>query len=88
MGLGLKLKEIHPLLEFNKSQWLKQHVEFNTQKRIEAEKSNYKEGKALQKLMNTVIYGKAMENWIKFDVKLTNNGKDYLKCSSKPNYMP
>ena len=38
--------------------------------------------------MNKVIYGKATENEIKFDVKLTNNGKDYLKCSSKPNYMP
>ena len=32
LGLGLKLKEIHPLLEFNKSQWLKPHIEFNTQK--------------------------------------------------------
>ena len=32
LGLGLKLKEIHPLLEFNKSQWLKPHIELNTQK--------------------------------------------------------
>ena len=31
LRLGLKLKKIHPLLEFNESPWLK-HVEFNTKK--------------------------------------------------------
>ena len=38
LRLGLKLKKIHCVLEFNQSQCLKQCVEFNTQKRIEAEK--------------------------------------------------
>ena len=37
LGLGLKLKTIHRVLEFNQSQSLRQHVEFNTQKLIEAE---------------------------------------------------
>ena len=32
LKLKLKLKNIHRLLESNKSQWLKQYVEFNTQK--------------------------------------------------------
>ena len=36
--LGLKVNKIHGVLEFNQSQWLKPFVEFNTQKRIGAEK--------------------------------------------------
>ena len=34
--------------------------------------------------MNNVIYRKTMENLRKkIDVKLVNNEKDYLKCTSK-----
>ena len=33
-----EVKKIFDVQEFNQSDWLKQHVEFNTQKRIEAEK--------------------------------------------------
>ena len=58
LRLGLKLKKIHRILEFNQSQWLKPCMEFNTQKRIEAEKNNDKDGKALYKLMNDAIYEK------------------------------
>ena len=85
---GLKLKTIHCVLEFHQSQWLKQYVEFNTQKRIEAENNGDKDGKALYKLMNNAVYGKTMENVRnRIDVKLASNKKDYLKWSSKPNYM-
>ena len=67
---------------------LKQSIEFNTQKRIEAEKNNDRDGKALHKLMNNAIYGKTMENLRKrTDVKLVNNKKDYIKCTSKRSYM-
>ena len=38
LRIGLKLKKPHLVLEFNQSQWLKPYVEFNMQKRIEAEK--------------------------------------------------
>ena len=31
-------KKIYDVLEFNQCDWLKQHVEFNAQKRIKAEK--------------------------------------------------
>ena len=40
----------------------KQYVEFNTQKRIEAEQNGDKDGKALFKLTNNAVYGKTMGN--------------------------
>ena len=42
LRLGLKLKRIYGLLEINQSQWLKQYVGANTQKRIQAEKMGTK----------------------------------------------
>ena len=78
LRLGLKLKKIHHVLEFHQSQWLKPYIEFNRQKRIEAEKNNDKDGKGLYKLMNNAIYRKTMENLRnRINVKLVNNEKDY-----------
>ena len=53
---GLKLKKIHRVLEFKQSQWLKRNIDFNTQKRTEAEKNGRKDGKVLYKLMRNAIY--------------------------------
>ena len=86
--LGLKLKKIHHILEFDQSQWLKQYVDFNKQKIIEAEKNGDKDGKPLYKLMNNALYGKTRENLRnRIDVKLVSNKKDYLKWTSKRSYM-
>ena len=82
---GLKLKKIHRILEFNKSQWLKPYVEFNTQKRIETEKNGDRDEKALYKLMTNALYVKTMRN--RTDVKLVSNKKDSLKWTSKPSFM-
>ena len=88
MKLGLKLKKIYRVLEFNESQWLKQHVKFNTQKRTDAEKNGDKDGKWLYKLINNTVNQKTMENLRnRIDVKLANNKKDYSKWGSKPSYM-
>ena len=77
LKLGLKLKMIHHILECDQSQWLKQYVDFNTQKRIEAGKNLDKDGKALYNLMNNSVYGKTMEDFRnRIDVKLVSNKKD------------
>ena len=76
LRLGLKLKKIHHVLEFNQSQWLKEYVEFNTQRRIEAEKNADKDVKVLHKLMSNAVYGKTMENLRnRIHVKLVSNKK-------------
>ena len=85
LRLGLKLKKMHHLLEFNQSQWLKLYVEFNTEKQIEAEKKRGKVEKALYTLMTNVVYGKTRRNRI--DVKLVSNKEDVLKWTSKPSFM-
>ena len=89
LRLGLKLKDIHRVIEINPSQSLKQFAELNTQKRIEARKKNGdKNGKVFYKLMNNAVYGKTIKNLRhKIDIKLVSNKKDYLKWTSKPSYM-
>ena len=88
LRLGLKFKKIHQVLEFNESLWLKSYNEFNTQETIEAEKNGDKNGKSLYKLMDNVVYGKAMENVRnRIDARLVSKEDDYLKWTSKPAYM-
>ena len=55
---------------------------------MEAEKNGDKDGKALYRLMNNAVYGKAIENLKnRIDVKLVSNKKDYLKWTFKLSYM-
>ena len=52
------------------------------------EKHSDKDGKALYKLMNNVVYEKAMKNLRnRITIKLVSNKEDYLKWASKPSYM-
>ena len=75
-SLGLELKKLHGILEFNQSQWLKLYIEFYAQNRIKAEKRSVVEinkyGNTIENLRNSI------------DAKLVNN--DYLRCTSKPSY--
>ena len=81
---GLKLKNIHRVIEFNQETWLKPYIDMNTELRKEA-KNDFE--KDFLKLMNNSVFGKTMENIRKHsDIKLVKTDKKRSKLVSEPNY--
>ena len=82
---GLIFKKVHRILEFKQSAWMKPYIDCNTLKRKEA---TNEADKNLFILLNDAVYGKIMENMRKrIKIRITTNGKYFLKYASRPTYI-
>ena len=81
---GLKLINVHQVIEFEQEEWLKEYINLNTELRKKATNDFEKD---FFKLMNNAVFGKTMENVRKHrDIKLVKTDKKRNKLVSEPNF--
>ena len=81
---GLKLKEVHRVIQFNQKAWLKPYIDKNMDLRKEAKNEFEKD---FFKSMNRSVFRKTMENIRNHrDIKLVTLDKKRKRLVSEPNY--
>ena len=81
---GLKLRNVHRVIEFEQEVWLKEYIDVNTELRKKATNDFEKD---FFKVMNNAVFGKTMENVRKHhDIKLVKTDKKMNKLVSEPNF--
>lgn len=80
----MKLKNIHQVVSFSQSDWLKKYTDLNTELRTQA-KTKFEQD--LYKLMDNSVFGKTMENIRnRVDIRLCTDGKQVDKLVAKPHF--
>ena len=80
-NLGVKITKLHRAISFTQSTWLKPYIQFNNEKRREAEDDLSRD---FFKLLHNSIYGKTMEHIRnRVDIKLTTDDAKAVKLFSK-----
>jgi hypothetical protein len=82
--LGINITKVHNVVEFFQKPWLKEYIDFNTDKRKEAKNEFEKD---FFKLMNNAVFGKTMENVKnRINLHLTTDESNAVKWFSKINF--